>query len=265
MPEELLYLTHRVPYPPNKGDKIRSFHLLKHLSQRYRVHLGTFVDDRGDWQYVDTVRSFCGENHFAKLNPSAMRLRSLSGPLSGQPLTLPYYRNAGLQHWVNNLLATRPVKRILVFSSAMAQYVMHAHGARRIIDFVDIDSDKWCQYAGSKRWPLSWIYRREGRLLLRYEREVAKAFDASLFVSRTEAELFQRLAPESAAKTGYFSNGVDTDYFSPDREYPNPYGEREHALVFTGAMDYWPNVDAVRWFAQEIFPEVHAADPHARF
>lgn len=265
MPEELLYLTHRLPYPPNKGDKIRSFHLLQHLNRRYRVHLGTFVDDEADWQHVDTTKSFCGESHFARLTPSAARLRSLSGLLTGQALTLPYYRNAGLQHWVNDLLANHPVKRVLIFSSAMAQYVRQADGMRRVIDFVDVDSDKWNQYAESKRWPLSWLYRREGKLLLRYEREVAKEFDASLFVSREEAELFKQFAPESANKTGHFSNGVDTDYFSPEREYPNPYPQGEHTLVFTGAMDYWPNVDAVRWFAQEIFPAVHAALPRTRF
>ncbi|MDP2961399.1 MAG: TIGR03087 family PEP-CTERM/XrtA system glycosyltransferase [Sulfurimicrobium sp.] len=265
MPEELLYLTHRVPYPPNKGDKIRSFHLLRHLSQHYRVHLGTFVDDEADWQHVETTKSFCGESHFARLTPSTSRLRSLSGILTGQALTLPYYRNAGMQHWVNGLLANNPIKRILVFSSAMAQYVQHAENMKRVIDFVDIDSDKWNQYAKSKRWPLSWLYRREGKLLLRYEREVAQEFDASMFVSREEAELFKQLAPESADKTGYFSNGVDTGYFSPEREYPDPYPDGEQALVFTGAMDYWPNVDAVRWFAEEVFPAVHAALPHSRF
>ena len=263
--EELLYLTHRVPYPPNKGDKIRSFHLLRHLSRHYRVHLGTFVDDEADWQHVDTVRSFCGESYFARLNPSTARLRSLSGLLTGRPLTLPYYNDAGLQRWVDDLLANHPVKRILVFSSAMAQYVRQADEVRRVIDFVDIDSDKWKQYAESKRWPLSWLYRREGKLLLRYERQVAKEFDASLFVSREEAALFRQLAPESANKTGYFSNGVDTDYFSPEREYADPYPEGGQALVFTGAMDYWPNVDAVRWFAQQIFPAVHAAHPQTRF
>lgn len=263
--EDLLYLTHRVPYPPNKGDKIRSYHLLRHLSQQYRVHLGTFVDDEADWQHVETTQTFCGESFFARLNPSIARLRSLSGLLSGQPLTLPYYSDAGLQHWVNELLANHPVKRILVFSSAMAQYVRQAEDKRRVIDFVDIDSDKWDQYAESKRWPLSWLYRREGKLLLRYEREIAAEFDASLFVSREEAALFKKLAPESATKTGYFSNGVDADHFSPEREYPNPYAEGEEVLVFTGAMDYWPNVDAVCWFAQEAFLSVHAAQPQTRF
>jgi sugar transferase (PEP-CTERM/EpsH1 system associated) len=265
MPEELLFLTHRMPYPPNKGDKIRSFHMLRHLSQHYQVHLGTFVDDEADWRHVDTTRSFCGESHFATLNPSTARLRSLSGLLAGQALTLPYYYNAGMQHWVNDLLAKHPIHRILVFSSAMAQYVRQAGGRKRVIDFVDIDSDKWMQYAKSKHWPLSWLYRREGKLLLRYEREIAREFDASLFVSREEAELFKHLAPESADKTGYFSNGVDTGYFSPEREYPNPYPEDDQVLVFTGAMDYWPNIDAVKWFAGEIFPAIHAAHPQTRF
>jgi len=263
--EDLLYLTHRIPYPPNKGDKIRSFHLLRHLSQKYRVHLGTFVDDEADWQHVDATKAFCGESYFTRLNPSIARLHSLSGLLTGKPLTLPYYSNSGLQHWVDDLLAKHPVRRILVFSSAMAQYVRQAEGKRRVIDFVDIDSDKWNQYANSKHWPLSWLYRREGKLMLRYEREIAQEFDASLFVSREEAGLFRKLAPESAPKTDFFSNGVDADHFSPEREYLNPYQEGEQALVFTGAMDYWPNVDAVRWFAEDIFPAVHAAQPQARF
>jgi sugar transferase (PEP-CTERM/EpsH1 system associated) len=262
---ELLYLTHRVPYPPNKGDKIRSFHILKFLSQHYRVHLGTFVDDEADWQHVDAVKAFCGETCFTKLNPVRARLRSLSGLVTGDALTLPYYQNAGLQHWVNNLLASHPIQHILIFSSAMAQYVRQVNDTRRVIDFVDIDSDKWSQYAKSKHWPLSWLYRREGRLLLRYEREIAKEFDASLFVSREEAALFRLFAPESATKTAYFSNGVDADYFSPERTYPNPYPDAEQALVFTGAMDYWPNVDAVCWFAQDIFPAIQARFPQSRF
>lgn len=265
MAEELLFLAHRMPYPPNKGDKIRSFHLLRHLSQHYRVHLGTFIDDEADWQHVDVVQSFCAESHFARLNPLTARLRSLSGLLTGQALTLPYYRNAGLQQWVNDLLANHPVRRILVFSSAMAQYVRQADDTRRVIDFVDVDSDKWRQYAETKRWPLSWLFRREAERLLCYEREIAREFDAALFVSREEARMFKQLAPESAQKTGYFSNGVDAGYFSPEREYPDPYPKGEQVLVFTGAMDYWPNVDAVRWFAEEIFPALHVDRPQTRF
>jgi len=263
--DHLLYLTHRIPYPPNKGDKIRSYHLLKYLAQHYHVHLGTFVDDPDDWQYVNTVKQMCKETYFASLNPRTARLRSLGALTMNRPLTLDYYRNIGLQEWVKKVMQTQSIKRVLIFSSAMAQFISGIQQARCIIDFVDIDSDKWRQYAKRKPWPMSWLFQREGRLLLRYERQVACTYDASLFVSKAEADLFKKLAPESAEKIGFFNNGVDSDYYSPNREYPDPYQANMAAIVFTGAMDYWPNVDAVRWFAQEIFPTVLANHPHARF
>jgi sugar transferase (PEP-CTERM/EpsH1 system associated) len=263
--EDLLYLVHRIPYPPNKGDKIRSYHLLKHLTQKYRVHLGTFIDDPDDWQYVDHVKKLCGRTHFARLNPNMARLRSLGGLITNQPLTLDYYRDAGLKTWIERVLRELPIKRVLVFSSSMAQFVSQTSDVRRIIDFVDIDSDKWLQYARKRSWPMNWLYRREGRLLLNYERRLARDFDASLFVSQAEADLFKQLSPESAAKTGFFNNGVDTDFFSPSRSFQNPYPMGTLPLVFTGAMDYWPNVDAVQWFAREILPPVLAQNSNARF
>src|SRR6185437_3003522 len=264
--QELLYLVHRIPYPPDKGDKIRSYHLLKHLSEHYRIHLGAFIDEEKDWKYLDKVKNLCsGETCFANLNPKAARLRSLSGLFSGQPLTLPYYWDGGLQTWVDSVLETRPIRNILVFSSAMAQYVNHTGPIRRIIDFVDIDSDKWLQYSATKTWPMSWIYRRESRLLLSYERKVAKDFDSAPFVSEIEANLFKQLAPEAATKVTYFNNGVDADYFSPQNIYPNPYPAGIEALVFIGAMDYWANVDAVEWFARSIFPAIRAQLPEIEF
>jgi len=263
--EELLYLAHRIPYPPNKGDKIRSYHLLKHLSQRYRVHLGTFIDDERDCKYQDTVKNVCGETCFVNLHPTVARIRSLRGFFSGQPLTLPYYRDTGLQRWVNSILETRPIRSVLVFSSAMAQYVSHLTNTPRIIDFVDVDSDKWMQYSSTKDWPMNWVYRRESKLLLAYERQIAKSFSSSTFVSQTEADLFKRLAPEASTKISYFNNGVDADYFSPQHRYQNPYLEGKHILVFIGAMDYWANVDAVTWFSRNILPKVRARLPNVEF
>ena len=263
--QDILYLAHRIPYPPNKGDKIRSWHMLKHLALRYRVHLGTFVDDPDDWQHVETVKKLCGETYFASLNPRTARLRSLGALAGKRPLTLDYYQNSGLQLWVDTVMKEQAIERVLVFSSAMAQYVTGARQARRIIDFVDIDSDKWRQYAEKKPWPMSWLYRRESRSLLGYERKVAHQFDASLFVSQAETDLFKQLAPESAAKASFFNNGVDGGYFSPAHEYPDPYPSHETVMVFTGAMDYWPNIDAVQWFAREILPAVLTSNPDARF
>ena len=263
--EDLLLLIHRIHYPPNKGDKIRSYHLLKHLARDYRVHLATFVDDPDDWQHVPTVEKMCASSHFAALNPTLARVRSLGALVKKRSLSLDYYRDAGLARWVDQTVAAHKIQRVLVFSSAMAQYADKYRDARRVVDFCDVDSDKWRQYADKKSWPMSWLYRHEARQLLSYERQVARDYDASLFVSAPEADLFRQLAPESDARIGFFSNGVDTDYFSPDAAGPSPFKEGEQAIVFTGAMDYWPNVDAVQWFAGEAMPLLRARFPELRF
>jgi sugar transferase (PEP-CTERM/EpsH1 system associated) len=263
--EDLLLLIHRIPYPPNKGDKIRSYHLLKHLARHYRVHLATFVDDPDDWQHVPHVEALCASSRFARLNPKLARVRSLGALLKNRSLSLEYYRDAGLARWVQETVRTHKIERMLVFSSAMAQYTDPFPNARRVVDFCDVDSDKWRQYADQKSAPMSWLYRYEAHQLLRYERQVARDYDASLFVSAPEAELFRQLAPESSSKIGHFSNGVDTDYFSPDAPHANPYADGERALVFTGAMDYWPNVDAVQWFAEDVFPALRAKYADLRF
>lgn len=265
--KELLFLAHRIPYPPNKGDKLRSFNLLKQLSRYYRVHVGAFIDDEDDWRHVDAVRALGGECHFARLAPARAKLRSLPVLLGDAPLSLPYYRDAALQAWVDRLLIQRPIRQALVFSGVMAQYLEGPTygGLRRVVDFVDVDSDKWRQYAATKSWPLNWVYRREARTLLSYERRVAAIMDASVFVSASEAALFRRLAPEAAARVWDIHNGVDTAYFDPARDYDSPYPVGESAVVFTGAMDYWANVDAVSWFAREIIPAVCRRHPSARF
>jgi sugar transferase (PEP-CTERM/EpsH1 system associated) len=263
--EDLLLLIHRIPYPPNKGDKIRSYHLLKHLAQSYRVHLATFVDDPDDWQHVPRVEALCASSHFAKLNPLWARVRSLGALFGNRSLSLDYYRDASTRAWVDAAVKQHNIARVLVFSSAMAQYADAYPGMRRVVDFCDVDSDKWRQYAEQKSWPMSMLYRHEAKQLLAYERKIARDYDASLFVSQPEADLFRQLAPESADRIGHFNNGVDTDYFSPLPASASPYQAGEQAVVFTGAMDYWPNVDAVQWFATDVFPQLRARFPSLHF
>jgi sugar transferase (PEP-CTERM/EpsH1 system associated) len=263
--QELLYLAHRIPYPPNKGDKVRSYHEIKHLARRYRVHLGAFVDDAKDWQYVDTLRTLCGETCFVPLDPGWARLKSVVGFFTNEALTLPYYRHAILARWVRQLLAAHPIRHAVVYSSPMAQYVCEEETLCKVADFVDVDSDKWRQYADAKPWPLSWVYRRESVKLLKFERRIASQFNATLLVAPHEAELMKRLAPECADRIGYACNGVDAEFFSPEHQLLNPYNAAERVIVFTGAMDYWPNVDAVEWFADEVLPKVTAVMPAAKF
>jgi sugar transferase (PEP-CTERM/EpsH1 system associated) len=263
----LLFLAHRIPYPPNKGDKIRSYHWLGHLARHYRVHLGTFVDDSQDLRHLPTVQALCAETYIARLDPRLARLRSTRGLLTGQPLTVPYYAHRGLAQWVRGLLAARRIDAVLVYSGAMAQYVPASlpDRVRSVCDFVDVDSDKWRQYAAALRGPMRWVYGREAARLERFERAVAWRFDASLFVSAAEAEQFRRIAPEVAERVTHADNGVDTEYFSPDHALDCPYPAGEESIVFTGAMDYWPNVDAVTWFVQEVLPAVREARSRAVF
>lgn len=263
----VLFLAHRIPYPPNKGDKIRSFHLLQHLASRYRVYLGAFVDDPADFTHADALDAYCQEKLLRPLSPKVAKVRSLTGLLRGQPLTVPYYRDRAMQAWVDEILAKQHIDRVLIFSGAMAQYVLtdRHRTLTKVVDFVDVDSDKWRQYAPRHRWPMSWLYRREGRKLLCFERRVASACDASLFVSPAEAELFRSLAPRQADRVAYAANGVDLAYFEPEACEANPYGGDLIPLVFTGAMDYWPNVDAVTWFVHQVLPRLRLTHPQVQF
>ena len=267
MKKNLLYLVHRLPYPPNKGDKIASFNLLRFLAQRYDVWLGTFLADPQDRRQRDALRPYCVDICAPEISPPLARIASLRGLLTGEALSLPYLRSTRLQAWTDRVLEQQRPERVVVFSGPMAQYVSGRlpPDAVSLFDMVDVDSEKWRSYGERKRWPMSWLYRREANRLLAFERRMAQAFDATVFVSREEAELFRRLAPESAARTTYRIQGVDSAHFDPSTPYPNPYPRGAPALVFTGAMDYWPNIDAVTWFAREAFPRVRAAVPEALF
>lgn len=253
--KEILFLCHRIPYPPNKGDKIRAFHLLSALADNYTVSLGTFVDDPEDWKHRTVLDTLCAETCYRPLSSARARVRSLAGLFNGQPLSFPYYRDRPLQQWVDRVMQQRPIGAIVVFSSAMASYAERYVQVRRVLDFVDVDSEKWRQYAPKAGIPMCWVYAREGRKLLTAERRLAATFDASVFVSEAETQLFQERAPECSARTRPVANGVDSAYFDPGLEYPDPYAEKGvRTLVFTGAMDYRANIDAVVWFVHEVLP-----------
>ena len=261
----VLYLVHRLPFPPNKGDKVRSYHLLRHLAARHRVFVGTFIDNPEDECYIEPLRALCAGLYVARLAPGRARLRSLRGLVLGEALSLAYYRDAGLRSWVNATVREQKIDSAVVFSSAMAQYLDGIPRLRALVDCVDVDSAKWTQFASSRAWPLSWLYRREGKRLLEYECIAAARSVKAFFVTDAEVELFRRLAPQCAGKIEAVGNGVDSEYFSPGHEFDSPFPPGEIPVVFTGAMDYWPNIDAVTWFASEILPALRKRYPQLRF
>ena len=259
----ILFLTQRIPYPPNKGDKLRAFQVLNHWTGRHKVFLGCLVDDPEDWQHTERLRRQCAGAHFARLDPRIAQARSARALLTGQPLSLPYYRDRDLAAWVHGVLEAQRPDCAYLFSSVMAQYVLDAahRPARVLMDFVDVDSEKWADYAARKSFPARLVYAREARLLLRFDRQVAERTDASIFVSEPEAALFAERAPEVKAKLRVVPNGIDAEYFSPDGAGTSPERAGTPQLVFTGHMAYWPNVDAVVWFADAVLPALRQRFP----
>jgi sugar transferase (PEP-CTERM/EpsH1 system associated) len=266
---EILFLSHRIPFPPNKGEKIRAHAVVTHLAQRHTVHVGAFVDDPADLEHAAALRSLAGGECFLpRLDTRFIYPMGLAALFAGGPVTTSYFGSKAMEAWIAGLLAGRRIDCAYVFSSAMAPYLMHRRyfdPGKVVLDLVDVDSDKWRQYSEASFGPKRWLYRREADTLLVLERSAAAHFGATLLVSPYEASTFEHLAPESVGRIRSVANGVDLSLFSSDHNFPNPFPKGEIPLVMTGAMDYRPNVDGALWFAKSVMPLVSARLPDARF
>jgi sugar transferase (PEP-CTERM/EpsH1 system associated) len=267
MRRRLLFLSHRIPYPPEKGEKIRAWHMLEHLAARWEIECGFLVDDRDDLAHLPAMKRVAAH---VEWRAAFGRWRSAAGALlrlrPGRPLSLGWFHDPALFAWAQHGLVTGRYGAAFVYSSSMAPYAMGERarrtGAPRVLDMVDVDSEKWRAYAEGARAPMRQIWAREARTLLAFEKAAALDFDHSIFVSAEEAAAFARLAPECAARLGHVDNGVELARFDPARDYANPFApEAGPALVFTGTMNYRPNIEAVRWFATAVLPALRAAPP----
>ncbi len=315
---DLLFLAHRVPFPPDRGDKIRSFHVLRYLAHRMRVHLVAFADDAADLDppvaFTDMLAS-CTILPRAKSQPRA----AIEALATGRPVSLTAFASSAMQAAVDRILPR--VGGIYCFSGQMAQFLPD-DGARVVMDFVDMDSAKFAGFADDSRGPMRWMMRREARLLGAFERKIAARVSASLFVSEAEAALFR--AGGATGRILAVENGIDSATFDPagpgailafhPGEGRGPVGKAavtldspssstspnwtpasageapggavpggavqagevkggalpggacdDPLIVFTGQMDYRPNIEAVTWFARDILPQIRAQHPTARF
>ncbi|MGC9270231.1 TIGR03087 family PEP-CTERM/XrtA system glycosyltransferase [Acidiphilium sp.] len=258
---DLLYLCHRIPYPPDKGDKIRAFHMIEHLRKRFRVHLGCFIDDPADAVHLPALRSRLASLACIPLDPGRARLRALRRCRPGTPLLTGYFHDDRLVDWVCRTAHDHAIDQVVAYSVAMAPYAVLLPETPRILDMVDIDSEKFAAYGRTSSWPKSLVWAREGRTLLRFERSAVRQFDRTLFVSAAERDHFSALAPESTASTIAIGNGVDLDYFTPASSFARPYPADRKIILFTGAMDYRPNIEAVIWFVTAVLGQLRAQNP----
>ncbi len=254
---DVLFLAHRAPFPPDRGDRIRSYHVLKHLAARARVHLVAFVDEAAEAEPAPELvglTATCTLVHRRKGHARAL----LEALATGRPVSLTAFADAALTAAISRVLTIQQIDAVYAFSGQMAQYLPEG-GPGVTMDFVDVDSAKFADLARRARPPLQWLYRREARLLGAFERDIAERVDASLFVSRAEAELFRDGGGQGRIEA--IENGIDARFFNP-AGWDAPAGSD---IVFTGQMDYAPNIEAVTWFARAVLPLVRIGHPAARF
>ena len=265
MTGEILFLCHRIPFPPDRGDKIRSFHILKRLAEIAPVHVGCFADDDRDMGFAAEMEALTASQCVLARNRSRA-VAGLAGLVRRQPMLVSMYESAQMHRWVKRTMRERPIGAVMGYSAQMAHFVPDLPpGVRFVMDFVDFDSAKYAAYGEFGGGMMGWVNRREGRLLQDFERTIAGRADISAFVSEAEAELFRTASGFDNRRVIAIDNGVALDYFNPAARF-DPVGRVERPLiVFTGQMDYRPNIEAVDSFVHQSLPALRAIHPDACF
>jgi sugar transferase (PEP-CTERM/EpsH1 system associated) len=257
----ILFLSQRVPYPPDRGDRITTWNLVRHfLEQGHHVRIGCLCESDADDAAAAALRARGCEVMSARLRSKAWSLPWL---VTRQPLTAAHFSSRRLLSELDASLRREAADLVYAYSSStgfwMQQLASRLGTTHKVAHIAELDSDKWAQYARTQGVLGKWIYGREARLLLAAERRLARFADVSVVCSPTEAALFAQHVPGEDVVV--LPNGVDLEAFRPgDAQHVEA-----HSVVFTGVMDYLPNVDAVAWFAEQCWPGVRARFPDAQF
>lgn len=259
----ILFLAHRVPFPPDRGDRIRSHHLLKALARLGPVHVGCFGE--GDAQAEQALAALATSQCVAP-RTKPLPLAGAEAVLAGKPVSLTAFRSGKLARWVRETIAREGIDAIVVFSGQMGQYVPEEFAGPVAIDLCDVDSAKFEAYAAAGE--RKWIYAREARLLAREEERLGQRADATVLISEAEAALYRsRLAAPDAVNVQVIGNGIDAAFFDPAlaASHPELAATAGPHFVFTGQMDYRPNEQAALWVIETLLPQLRARMPQAMF
>lgn len=267
MSGDILFLAHRIPFPPDRGDKIRSHHLLKALAKLAPVHVGCFAEREADFAHEHELQSLAA-SHCMPLRSKSMARAGLEALASGKPVSLTAFDSAELRDWVERTVTEQNIDTIVVFSGQMGQFIPNGFTGRVVIDLCDVDSAKFEAYAEDGRFPRSWIDSREGRLLAAIEESLAAAADHTLLVSEAEAQLFRtRIGARQDVSISALRNGIDADFFDPQATEPHSELVKSAGphFLFTGQMDYAPNVAGCKRVIERLLPAIRAKLPQAQF
>lgn len=269
MTGEILFLSHRMPFPPDRGDKIRSHHILRKLATLAPVHVATFADDERDIaEEVELAAVARSYRLVRRIKP--LILAGFQALMRRQPVSIPAFSSGEIAQYVSQLLAERPITTIYVFSGQMGQFIPAGFTGRVIFDFVDVDSAKFEAYAQRAGGVKRWLFEREARMLSAEEARFAERSNVSLLVSDEEAALFRKRLPlylRSVCDVRALRNGTDSRFFDPSvvAAAPAMAASTGPRLIFAGQMDYAPNVEAALRVIDRLLPEVQKTLPKATF
>lgn len=258
-PPRVLYLTHRVPFPPDKGDRIRNYHLLRQLARRFRVSLGCPADEAVSGESLTELRRLCERVAVVPVSRAGRLARAGWSAACGGSLSEGAFFAPDLARTVDGWQREGPFAAAVVSASSLVPYLRRPalRGVPAFVDVVDVDSRKWLDFAATARLPRRLLYRFEGSRVRKLEADLPRWAAGVSLVSEAEAAIFDAIAGAGAATVA--TNGVDLDYFRPAAVADEP------ACAFVGALDYLPNVDAAVWFAGEVWPRIRQQCPDAEF
>lgn len=253
----ILYVCHRFPFPPKRGGKIRPFHMIKHLSASHRVTVASLARSADEAREGEGIAAYCAGYEMGRVSSLVQVMRMIARVPTTVPSSMGFFYSPRLASRIGSLLASQRFDLIFVHCSSVAQYVENVHGIPKILDFGDMDSQKWLEYANYKPLPLSLGYRLEGLKMLRAEKRLAGKFTMCTTTTRAEWETLVGYGTDAA--NDWFPNGVNSDYFSPTDA---PY--EPDTICFVGRMDYYPNQECMVEFCTKSLPEIRARRPNVK-
>jgi sugar transferase (PEP-CTERM/EpsH1 system associated) len=255
----VLLLTQRLPYAPNRGDRLRAYHELRILRETTDVHVIALTHGAEEESHAPEMAGVAASVATARVAPLRNYLLGVATLTTATPLTFSLLDSPEIRPRIAEVVARHAPDVVLWYCSSMARFALEPPLARLplVVDMVDADSAKWRSMADRQRGPLSWVYAREARCLRAAERRQMDRAFATICVNEREAVLLRDVNP--GARVGVVPNGIDLEGFAstgPPTASPT--------VVFTGIMDYAPNCEGAAWLAKEVWPGVRARVPDAR-
>src|SRR5262245_53586168 len=251
---KILYVCHRFPYPPKRGGKIRPFNMIRHLSESHQVTVASLARSAAEADDARGIAPYCAGYEIARVANPLQALRMVGRLPTLEPSSMGFFYSPDLARRVRDLLRARQFDLIVVHCSSVAQYVENVTGIAKILDFGDMDSQKWFEYARYKPFPLSLGYSLEGAKMQRAEQRLARMFDLCTATTRAEWETLESF--RTGVATDWFPNGVDSEYFAPPTAPYDP-----DTICFGGRMDYYPNQECMFDFCANALPRLRERRP----